>query len=222
MRMSFVLIASSEVPATAASPRAVRDEVKARIADPAVSRLIVTAGPDDTHPDRFLAQVIAALMRAERLDVEVGYAPDQPTPATGIYRLPHGAQARELAEQGTAVEIPLIRDDAATVLLGSARHLGAEGARLHGESYVDDHRLFSGTVSGIRIEPTRELPGLRARPEAPAGWRRLWRREPWHPGRAVQTGGSNLVVEREGALTERAVKRSTFYRHDVDLKLVCR
>ena len=33
-------------------------------------------------------------------------------------------------------------------------------------------------------------------------------------------GGTNIVVEREGALTDRVVKRSTYYRHHVDLKLV--
>jgi hypothetical protein len=36
----------------------------------------------------------------------------------------------------------------------------------------------------------------------------------------VQTGGIDLVVEREGALTPRVVKRSTYYRHHLDWKLV--
>ena len=136
------------------------------------------------------------------------------TAATTRYGLPHGPAALDLARHGDARELPLIRDDAATVLVGTARHLGAD-AKLHGESYVDDSRLFAGSVRGIRIEPTREAPGLRARVE-----RRL-RSGRWHIGRAAQTGGTNLVVEREGVVTERIVKRSTFYRHHVDWKLVC-
>ncbi len=199
-----------------------------RIADPAVTRLIVepAAGStsadkgSQTHPDAHLAQVIAALMLSERLDVEVAYVADRPTAATSAYGLPHGSAARDLAEHGDAVSLPLIRDDAATVLVGVARHLGAEGAQLHGESYVDSVRLFTGEVRGIRIEPTPHEPGLRARLETNALGR--WtRRGRWHDGRAIQTGGTNIVVEREAVLTDRVVKRSTYYRHHVDLKLVC-
>ena len=42
----------------------------------------------------------------------------------------------------------------------------------------------------------------------------------WLAGRAAQTGGTNLIVEREGVRTERVVKRSTFYRHHLNWKLV--
>ena len=99
-------------------------------------------------------------------------------------------------------------------LVLGARHLGAEGARLHGEAYVDSDRLFDGEVDAVEIEPVREMPGVRGRVarRLPGGWK---------VGRAVQTGGTNLVVEREGVLTDRPVKRSTFYRHHVEWKLVC-
>ncbi|MGC5247479.1 hypothetical protein ACPXB3_11210 [Gordonia sp. DT219] len=231
--MSFAVISSSPVPASANTRRAVRDAVAQRIADPAVTRLIVEPGADPadsdtepgdtgtarTHPDAHLAQVIAALMLTERLDVEVAYVAEEPTAATRAYGLPHGSGARELAERGHAVAVPLIRDDAATVLVGLARHLGAEGAELHGETYVDSHRLFTGEVRGIRIEPTPGEPGLRARLEGGA-LAALTGRRSWHRGRAVQTGGPNIVVEREGIASDRAVKRSTYYRHHVDLKLV--
>ncbi len=119
-----------------------------------------------------------------------------------------------LAEHGLASPVPLIRDDAATVLVGRARHLGAEGAKLHGETYVDSERLFTGEVGSIRIEPTPEEPGLRAQVE------RLLLPGRWSHGRAAQTGGTNIVVEREGVVTTRVLKRSTFYRHDTDLLLV--
>ncbi|MEP9394775.1 hypothetical protein ABLE92_22870 [Gordonia sp. VNQ95] len=227
--MSFALITSVQAPSVGTSRRALRDAVSARIAEPGVSRLIVEPdadGPGDASAadaaaasDRYLAQVIAALMLIERLDVEVAYVAARPTPATRVYGLPHGDAARDLARTGRARDLPLIRDDAATVLVGVARHLGADGGPLHGESYADDHRLFRGEVPGIRIEPTPGEPGLRARLE-PSGIRRVLGRQRWYPGRAVQTGGTNIVVEREGELTERVVKRSTYYRHHVDLKLV--
>ncbi|MFT4127508.1 MAG: hypothetical protein QM662_14920 [Gordonia sp. (in: high G+C Gram-positive bacteria)] len=214
--MSFTLITSADLPESGNLRRAIRDEVAARIADPHVTRLIVDPGAG-TNTDRHLAQVIAAVMVAERLDIEVAYVAPQPTAATAIYGLPHADQARELAEHGAAVEVPLIRDDTATVLVGTARHLGEGGAKLHGESYVDNERLFTGEVRAIRIEPTRTLPGVRARLDRPG-----LRRNRWYAGRAVQTGGTNLVVERDGVLAERVVKRSTFYRHHRDLRLVCR
>ncbi|WP_156525576.1 MULTISPECIES: hypothetical protein [unclassified Gordonia (in: high G+C Gram-positive bacteria)] len=193
--------------------KAVRRVVESALSD-APSRLIVEPG-DCAYPDVLLAEVVAILMISERLDVEVAYTPSYATPATRRYGLPHGQAAVDLARDGDAHALPLIRDDAATVLVGSARHLGADGAKLHGESYVDDARLFTGSVRGVRIEPTREAPGVRARVE------RTLRQGSWHVGRAAQTGGSNLVVEREGVLTERTVKRSTFYRHHIDWKLVC-
>lgn len=220
--MSFAVI----TPPVSSAPnphRAIRDAVAERLAQASVTRLIVEPGTDqaaaDTGSDAHLAQVIAALMLTERLDVEVAYVAEEPTPATLAYGLPHGAPARELARHGTAEVLPLIRDDAATVLVGVARHLGADGAKLHGESYVDDHRLFTGDVRGIRIEPTPQEPGVRARLERSglASWAGRGR---WYSGRAVQTGGTNIVVEREGVLTDRVVKRSTYYRHHVDLKLV--
>ena len=188
--------------------------VTAAVADPNVTRLIVTPSPEEALPDVALSAVVGVLMRHERLDLEIAYVAPFATRATKIYRLPHGAEALALAENGVAQELPLIRDDAATVLVGRARHLGAEGAKLHGETYVDSERLFDGDVRGVVIEPLPELPGVRARRDRrlPGGW---------VTGRAAQTGGTNLVVEREGVLTERVVKRSTFYRHHLNWKLVC-
>lgn len=190
--------------------------VRSALADPQITRLAVDPGGGPGNPDTFLSQVIATLMADDRLDVEVAYVPARATAATRRYRLPHGDDARDLAARGTAVDVPLIRDDAGTVLVGSARHLGADGAPLHGESYADSTRLFRGDIRAVRIEPMLDPSGLRGRVE-----RRLLPGR-WHTGRAVQTGGTNLVVEREGVRTDRPVKRSTFYRHHVDLRLVCR
>ena len=154
------------------------------------------------------------MYKRQRLDVEVAFTPAEATTATRRYGLPHGPAARELAEHGTADTLPLIRDDAATVVIGRARHLGAEGAKLRGETYVDNERLFDGEVKSVLIEPTVDEPGVRAQVE------RLLLPGRWVHGRAAQTGGTNVIVEREGIVTPRVVKRSTFYRHDVDLRLV--
>ncbi|MEE4025124.1 hypothetical protein V1Y59_18720 [Gordonia sp. PKS22-38] len=209
--MSIVRIAEAEV---GNQKQAVRAAVTGFLADEQPSRLVVV-GADAAGADAFLAQVLAVLMLTERLDVEVGYVAPAATRATRVHGLPHGREAAELAEQGSARAVPLIRDDAATVLVGRARHLGGDGAKLHGETYVDNTRLFTGEVRGVEIEPLAHAPGLRARlirPLRPGGW---------HEGRAAQTGGTNIVVEREGVLTTRTLKRSTFYRHHVDMNLVC-
>ncbi|MCH5643815.1 hypothetical protein [Gordonia sp. ABSL49_1] len=216
--MSFVLITQAW---RSDDKKAAQAAVADALADAEVSRIIVEPRVADRvaptiadEADAFLAQIIAALMVAERLDVEVAYVPAEATTATRRYGLPHGPAARELAEHGTAQAIPLIRDDAATVVVGRARHLGAEGAKLHGETYVDNDRLFDGEVRSIRIEPTLDEPGVRAQVE------RLLLPGRWFHGRAAQTGGTNVVVEREGIVNPRVVKRSTFYRHHVDLLLV--
>ncbi|MAU82339.1 hypothetical protein VX037_16630 [Gordonia sp. Z-3] len=216
--MSFALISQAS---RSDDKTAIRTAVTTAVADPAVTRLLVeprvaerVAPTIADESDTFFAQVLAALMLAERLDVEVALLPAEATGASTRYGLPHGPAARELAEHGTATSVPLIRDDAATVLLGRARHLGAEGAKLHGETYVDSERLFRGEVRSVLIEPTLALPGLRAQVE------RLLLPGRWLTGRAAQTGGTNIVVEREGVVNPRVVKRSTFYRHDTDLRLV--
>ncbi|MDY6809832.1 MAG: hypothetical protein SW127_12545 [Actinomycetota bacterium] len=216
--MSFALISQAS---RSDDKTAIRAAVTEAVADPALTRLLVeprvaerVASTLADEADTFFAHVLAALMLSERLDVDVAFLPAEATDATKRYGLPHGPAARELAEHGTATSVPLIRDDAATVLVGRARHLGAEGAKLHGETYVDSERLFLGEVRSILIEPTPTAPGLRAQVE------RLLLPGRWVAGRAAQTGGTNIVVEREGVVNPRVLKRSTFYRHDTDLRLV--
>ncbi|MBM7366151.1 hypothetical protein [Gordonia hydrophobica] len=196
------------------APTSLTRRVAGLLSDSSVTRLIVSPGSDSAMaPDAFLARVVAALMKLERLDVEVAYVAPRSTRATRNFGLPHGAAAERLATTGTAHQLPLIRDDAATVLVGRARHLGADGAALHGECIADSDTIFNGDARGVEIEPLPSEPGVRGR---------LIRRLPggWKTGRAVQTGGTNVTVEREGELTERVVKRSTFYRHHVDWHLV--
>jgi hypothetical protein len=151
------------------------------------SRRIIVLG---SHGD--LAVVLTRLLRTDRLDVEVGFLPSSR----------HGRRART----GSARRIPLIRDETGTVITGAASWLPPdENARtIEGEAVVDDTVLFDGEVTGVRIEPTDALPGLRVRV---LGGRR------WITGRAAQLGTTGALVVRDGTTTPRPVRRSTFYRH---------
>jgi len=98
----------------------------------------------------------------------------------------------------------LIRDETGQVIVGAAEWRGEDGAALRGEAVVDDAQLFDGEVSGVRIEPTEDMPGLRATVTGRRGWL---------AGRAAQLGTTGAVVVRDGIPTSRTVRRSTFYRH---------
>ncbi len=99
----------------------------------------------------------------------------------------------------------MIRDETGHAIVGAAEWLGESGA-LRGEAVVDDALLFDGEVTGVRIEPTSGMPGLRA--AVIGGGRRNW-----IAGRAAQIGTEGAVVVRDGILAPRTVRRSTFYRH---------
>lgn len=173
-------------------------------------RLVVVGGDAD------LARVLTRLLRADRLDVEIGYAPARRTAATGAYRLPAGWRAAQRARRGVAHPRPLIRDDAGTALVGVGRWLPVDGtAVLRGEGIVDDAALFDGNVAEVRIEPIAAAPGLRA--GIPTRRGRVRR---WVPGRAAQLGTTGALVVRDGVYGTRTVKRSTFYRHIEDWLLV--
>lgn len=204
------------IPDAAGCREAVRERssivaaVRDALSDPTVTRLAVVAAPE--LPDAFCAAVVSRVMVSERLDVEVALVLPAPTAASAIYGLPTGAAATSLAVDGTAHELPLIRDDVAVVLLGQARQRGVDGS-FDGESYVDSELLVRGSAKAIVIEPTTAMPGVRARLD-----KRF--RAKWHAGRAAQTGAPALIVERDGVTAPRPVKRSTFYRHQLNWKLV--
>lgn len=168
--------------------------------------------------DAALAATVTRMMRTERLEIEVAYVPEKRTPATEAYGLRTGSKAATIALQGVAKPLPLIRDDAGIALVGRALLRGDNGGdpTLVGEAYVDDTRLFSGSVPGIRVEPTPEMPGLRAAVDRP----RWFGGYKWLTGRAVQLGSPAATVTRDGVANPRALKRSTFYRHDKKWKLV--
>jgi hypothetical protein len=167
-------------------------------------RLVVVGADAD------LAAVLSRLLRAERLDVEVAYAPRRRTPATRVYRLPAGRRAAGRARRGTARRVPLIRDETGSVIVGRASWRPADGQQLiHGEAVVDDTPLFDGDAVGVRIEPTLAMPGLRA--SVQIGAHRIL--GGWVAGRAVQLGCTGVTVVRDGVSAPRTARRSTFYRH---------
>jgi hypothetical protein len=154
------------------------------------ARLIVVGDDGD------LAIVLTRLLRADRLDVEVGF----------VTRPWHARRARTAAAQ----RIPLIRDETGTVVTKAAYWLPAdETARtISGECVVDDTLLFDGEATGVRVEPTTDMPGLRA--SVLTGRMRPRR---WVTGRAAQLGTTGALVVRDGVAAPRPVRRSTFYRH---------
>lgn len=80
------------------------------------------------------------------------------------------------------------------------------GSPLVGEGVVDDTTLFTGEVAGVRIEPTSEMPGLRA-----AVLSRRGRPGRWVAGRAAQLGTTGARVVRDGVdgARESSGRRST-------------
>jgi hypothetical protein len=154
-----------------------------------VGRVVVVGSPAD------LATVLTRLLRADRLDIEVGHA--------------DGWRAARRARRGSARRVPLIRDESGTVLVSAGEWRAAPGDdALHGEGIVDDTVLFDGQVTGVRIEPTHRPPGLRAAVLSARG-----RPRAWVDGRAAQLGTPGAQLVRDGVAAPRPVRRSTFYRH---------
>jgi hypothetical protein len=164
-------------------------------------RLIVVGSDAD------LATVLTALLRAETLDVEIGFVSAHRSAATRAYRLASGRRAARRALWGVAQRVPLIRDDIGHAIAGAAMWRGA-GGLLHGEAVVDDTTLFDGDVAWVRVEPMATVPGVRAAVVSARGYTGRW-----VTGRAAQLGTTGAVVSRDGVKSDRPVKRSTIYRH---------
>jgi hypothetical protein len=171
-------------------PRALRDLPVVGIDDITSHRRVLVVGSDAD-----LASVLTRLLKADRLDIEVGHI-------RGPW---HARRSR-----GQARRVPLIRDETGTVIVGAAYWLPPdEDARtIHGEAVTDDTLLFDGDVTGVRIEPTETMPGLRA-----SVLSSRMRPKRWVTGRAAQLGTDAALVVRDGIPAPRPVRRSTFYRH---------
>lgn len=188
-----------------------KDEVSRALTEVGTHRRLLICGTDAG-----LAALLTHLMRTENLDVEIAYIAEDSTPATRAYDLPTGSAAAKLGVKGEAREVPLIRDETGTVLVGQATVTGPHGEVLVGEAYADDDRVFSGETATLTVRPTSAMPGVRATADRP----RWLRRRRWFEARAVQFGTPAAVVTRDGVTTRRPVKRTTFYRHTEPWRLV--
>lgn len=179
--------------------------------------------------DADLAAVILRLLRGNRLaNVIVGYLPVMASPAATLWRIPLGPDALDLARSGTPRRVPLIRDDAGGVLVGS----GVITA-ITGRVYCDDRQVLHGGARMLEVTPDPAADALRDSGPAPEPAvdglrvtvvrRRLLRpRRDTVRGRAVQASFRSATVLRDGVAHPRPVDRWVWYRHTEDLRLVCR
>jgi hypothetical protein len=158
--------------------------------------------------DAALAAALTHLMRIERLDVPLGYVPDERGYGARRYKTDTGVQAAGRALRGTPREIPLIRDDAGTALIGRATIVGLDGQQFEGEAYVDDTPIVRGRALRVDVAANPAMPGLSARSR-----QGRWRGSAWVEGRAMQLGTAGATVIRNGVPGERPVQRVAFYRH---------
>lgn len=190
--------------------------------------------------DAAVATVVSKLMRIDALWVEVGFIPSGASSVAlswGLDATFSPAQHLTFALASPAVPTPVIRDDHGVVTLGVAEVTGPvdsagkaeKEAEMIGEVIVDSEVLYeqnkAGTSdfnNGVRLVPTPDAPGLAAvqRPPLPRkGWfgRTKKPRSTVSPtvlrGRALQAGGVDLAVTRDGVLHPRPLKSVTFYRH---------
>ena len=188
-----------------------KDDVNRALSEVGPGRRLVLCGTDAA-----LAALLTRLMRTENLGMDIAYIADDETPVTRTYGLPTGSAAAKLGLRGGAREVPLIRDETGTVLVGEATVTGPGGGVLVGEAYADDERVFSGEIDVLTVRTSAELPGVRATAARPC---RLRRRQ-WLQARAVQLGTEAGIVTRDGVTGRRAVKRTSFYRHTEPWRLV--
>lgn len=206
------LVAPSGVPRVALPPRpgkADLDPVLAR--DP---RRLVVAGDDAD-----LAAVLQRLLRSERLDVELAYLPPRGSAAARAWGLP---AAPDLAFDGKASPVPLVRDDSGGVLVGRGEVRG-----MRGECYCDDVLVLRGRTPHLVVAPgpdgvavragrTGRLPDGAVHPVPPTATRGRGSAV----GRTAQLGGEPMTVVTDGVAHPREVRRWTWYRHTADWLLV--
>jgi len=169
---------------------------------------LVVAGTDAD-----LAAVVLRMLRTERLDVAVGYLPADPaSPVARLWGLPtRRVELLATAVSGTVRAVPLVRDDAGGVLLGSGVL-----AQVSGVVYCDDATALRGTAERLEVAPDPAA-GLVVRV---TDRRLLGRRTRTLPGRAVQFGGDPVAPSRDGVAYPRPMTRWTWYRHTADLRAV--
>jgi hypothetical protein len=207
--------------AVAVPARPGRDDIDPLLVGP-LRRIVVTGSDAD------LAAVLGRLLRRDRLDVELAYVPsERRSAAARIWGLPHGAAAVELAREGVARAVPLVRDDAGGVLVGRGEVRGTAGS-VHGEAYCDGALALRGSARRLVVTPWPDAASI-SRPPAgadllePAPPGVVVRASRWGGppvGRAVQVGCLPATVVHDGVVHPRPVTRWAWYRHVADWLLV--
>jgi hypothetical protein len=182
-------------------------------------RRLVVAGTDAD-----LAAVLLRLLRTDRLAVELAYLPARRSSAAArVWGLPQGGPARDLAVQGRAAAVPLVRDDSGGVLVGCG-----ELRSVRGEVYCDEVLTLRGSAPRLVVTPWQPggvavragrwggLPDGSRRPVPQAT--RAGRGS--GAGRAVQVGCLPATLTVDGVLHPRPVTRWAWYRHTDDWRLV--
>lgn len=167
--------------------------------------------------DAALSAVLTRLMRRDSLWMPVAWVPDDVrSPAAVNFGI---VDPWSVAFEGTVRPAPCIRDDAGVVVAGQA-----EIAVPVGEVVVDSQvlvskvrkRRFFDAPAVARLVPLMGAPGI----AATAVGRRGNAASSIKTGRAVQAGGSGLLISVDGVPRAREVDKVTFYRHVRDLQIV--
>lgn len=190
--------------------------------------------------DASLSGVLTRLMRADALWAEVGFVPTDPQASAAAATWGLKGNLWSLALTGSVKPLPVVRTDKGLVVAGSAELTHAKDQQFRGEVIVDDKTLLLRTEDdpatplhgsyGVRIVPTADQPGIAAAVITTSKSEKKW----WQrfmpkgevdaasmlSGRAVQTGGAEIMVTIDGVPAKRPVDRSTFYRHLRDLQAV--
>ncbi|MBA0127555.1 hypothetical protein H0B56_18580 [Haloechinothrix sp. YIM 98757] len=170
---------------------------------------VVVAGTDGD-----LAAVVLRLLRTDRLaTLSVGYVPvERESAVAAVWRLPTDpARAFDVATRAEIDRVPLIRDDAGGVLVGSGVL-----TKVRGVGYCDDTTALRGPARRIHAEPDNTGgPGLVL--HVIGGL--LGRRRKTFTGRAFQLGCDPTVPVVDGVAHPREVTRLSWYRHTEDLRL---
>jgi hypothetical protein len=187
-----------------------------------VDPLLTDIGSDVEHDrlvvigdDADLAAVVLRMLRAERLDIAVGFVPLSQESDVAITWGLSGDRGRALdVALGAEPDlVPLVRDDSGGVLVG----LGRIGP-LRGVAYCDDTQVLRGPAKSIRVVPhAADGGGI----EVTVAHRGLFNRKAQtEHGRAFEVGCLATTVVKDGVRHDRPVKKWNWYRHTEDLRLI--
>jgi hypothetical protein len=165
--------------------------------------------------DADLAAIALRLLRKEKLSsVALGYVPVADSSVAALWGLSTDpGRALDVALNGDADPVPLVRDDVGGVLVG----LGVLSP-VRGVGYSDADNVLRGQASRIECTPDPEGGlGLRIRIVNKGLFGSKVRES--HP-RAFQLGCLPTTAVQDGHRHPRPVDKWTWYRHTEDLRLI--